>query len=188
MRHWNRALATLAAAAVAGFVLWFAPHFHRSTTGGYWGVMALMVVAGVLIGLSQLHGRDGNPTASFLVVFLPVLVAAGWVILAAQPHRDWLRAHVLSWSGDMGIEHAVHNLGEHVAVLAFGLGVVFGVMFEPKMIRRGPKKAVVAPTVVAAAPSLPPVAVDPVVEEPAAEEPAAQQGGAGEQRTGAPPA
>jgi len=170
MRHWNRALTTLTGAAAAGFLLWFAPHFHRWTTGGYWGVMALMAVAGVLIGLSQLHGRDGNPTASFLLVFLPVLVAAGWVILAAQPQGNWIRDHILSWSGDMRIDHAVHNLGEHVAVLAFGLGVVFGLTFEPRMVRRGPKKADVAPTAAAAAPSPPPVAADPVVEEPAVEE------------------
>jgi hypothetical protein len=69
-----------------------------------------------------------------------------------------------------GIDHAVHNLGEHVAVLAFGLGVVFGVTFEPKMVRRRPKKADVTPTAAAAAPSPPPVAADPVVEEPTAEE------------------
>jgi hypothetical protein len=170
MRHWNRALTTLAAAAAAGLLFWFAPHFHRWTTGGYWEVMALMAVAGALIGVSQLHGRDGNPTASFLLAFLPVLIAGGWVILAAQPQGNWIRDHVLSWSGDMGIDHAVHNLGEHVAVLAFGLGVVFGLTFEPKMVRRGPKKADVAPTPAAAAPSPPPVAADPVVEEPAVEE------------------
>ncbi|MGZ4359722.1 MAG: hypothetical protein ACXVZW_08055 [Gaiellaceae bacterium] len=188
MRHWNRALTTLAAAAAAGFLLWFSPHFHRWTTGGYWGVMALMAVAGVLIGLSQLHGRDGNPTASFLLAFLPVLVAAGWVILAAQPQGNWIRDHVLSWSGDMGIDHAVHNLGERVAVLAFGLGIVFGVTFEPKMVRRGPKKMDVAPTAVAAAPSPPPAAADPPVKESAIEEPAAQQAEADEQKPAAPPA
>jgi hypothetical protein len=121
-------------------LLWFAPHFHRWTTGGYWGVIGLLTLAGVLVGLSQLHARDGNPVASFLVAFVPVLVAAGWVILAEQPHGDWVRDHVLSWSGDMGISHAVHNLGEHAAVLAFGLGMVFGVTFEPRMVRRGSKK------------------------------------------------
>jgi hypothetical protein len=182
MRHWNRALTTLAAAAAAGLLLWFAPHFHRWTTGGYWEVMALMAVAGALIGFSQLHGRDGNPTASFLLAFLPVLIAGGWVILAAQPQGNWIRDHVLSWSGDMKIDHAVHNLGEHVAVLAFGLGIVFGLTFEPKMVRRSPKKAVVAP----AAPA--PSAADSVVEESAAEEPAAQQAEAGEQGPAAPPA
>jgi len=128
---------TLFAAAVAGLLLWFAPHFHRWTTGGYWGVIGLLTVAGLLVGLSQLHGRDGNPLASFLAAFVPVFVAAGWVILADQPHGDWVRDHVLSWSGDMGIVHAVDNLGEHVAVLAFGLGIVFGALFEPRMLRRG---------------------------------------------------
>ena len=188
MRHWNRALTTLAGAAAAGFLLWFAPHFDRWTTGGYWGVMALMAVAGVLVGLSQLHGRDGNPTASFLVAFLPVLAAAGWVILAAQPQGNWIRDHILSWSGDMRIDHAVHNLGEHVAVLAFGLGVVFGLTFEPRMVRRSPKKADMAPTPAAAAPSPPPAAADPPVKEPAIEEPAAQQAEADEQKPAAPPA
>ncbi len=180
MRHWNRALTTLAAAAAAGFLLWFVPHFHRFTAGGYWGAMALIAIAGVLLGLSQLHGRDGNPTASFLVAFLPVLVAAGWVILAAQPHENWARDHVLSWSDDLGIGHAVHNLGEHVAVLAFSLGVVFGLTFEPRMVRRGPTKIDVAPTPT-------PAATDPVVEEPAVEEPTAQQADAGAHRPAAPP-
>ena len=197
MRHWSRALTTLAAAAAAGFLLWFSPHFDRFSTGGYWGVMTLLAVAGVLVGLSQLHGRDGNPTASFLLAFLPVLVAAGWVILAAQPQGSWIRDHVLSWSGDLGIDHAVHNLGERVAVLAFGLGVVFGVSFEPKMVRRRKRVDVpfvaVAPTAAAAAPSPPPVAADPVDEEPAAEEstaeePTAEQAAADEPGPDAPPA
>ena len=187
MRHWNRVLTTLAAAAAAGFLVWFAPHFHRWTTGGYWGVVALMAIAGALIGLSQLCGRDGNPTAGFLVAFLPVLVAAGWVILTAQPQENWVRDHVLSWSGEMGIEHTVHNLGEHVAVLAFGLGVVFGLTFEPKMVRRSPKKTHGAPTAGASAPNRPPGAADPVVKAPAVEEPPAQQAETDEQRHAEPP-
>src|ERR1700722_17443524 len=141
MRRWTRALVTLLAAAAAGFLLWFAPHFNGATTGGYWGVTAVIALAGLLLGLSQLHGRDGNPRASFLVAFLPVLLAAGWVILAAQPNGGWVRDHVLSWSGQIGIAHAVHNLGEHVVVLAFALGIVFGVTFEPAMARRGRRRA-----------------------------------------------
>jgi len=175
MRRWTRALATLVAAAAAGVLIWLVPHFDRWSTGGYWGVIALMAAAGVLIGLSQLHARDGNPAASFLVAFLPVLVAAGWVLLAAQPRGGWIRAHVLSWSGDLGIGHAVHNLGEHVAVLAFGLGVVFGVTFEPKMLRRSPQTAVVAPATVTPPPVPPPVTADPVVEVSDPEDPAGEQ-------------
>ncbi len=176
---------TLVAALAAGVLLWFAPHFHRWTTGGYWGVIALMTVAGVLVGISQLHGRDANPSASFVLVFVPVLIAAGWVILATQPQPDWVRNHILSWSSDMGIGHAVHNLGEHVAVLAFGLGIVFGVMFEPRMVRRAGKKAEATigvpggelqqPNAAAGAElgtsTTPSVAADPEGEEPAAVEP-----------------
>jgi len=177
MRRWNRALTTLVAAAAAGFLLWYVPHFDRWSTGGYWGVMALMAVAGVLIGASQLHGRDGNPIASFLIAFLPVLVAAGWVILAAQPRGSWVRDHVLSWSGDLGIDHAVRNLAEHVAVLAFGLGLVFGVTFEPGMVRRrGPKAVVEAPTAEA----------EPAVEETAAENAPTEQPVDGAQQPGQP--
>ena len=160
MRRWNRALTTLVAAAAAGFLLWYAPHFNRWATRGYWGVIALMVLAGVLIGLSQLHGRDGNPTASFVLAFVPVLVAAGWVILAAQPHGGWIRDHVLSWSRDLGIGHAVHNLGEHVAVLAFAVGAVFGLTFEARMARRGPKKIAAPSTAEVAAASPTPVPAD----------------------------
>jgi hypothetical protein len=174
MGRWNRGLATLVAAAAAGFLIWFAPHFNRWTTGGYWGVIGLMALGGLLIGVSQLHGRDGNPTASFLLVFLPVLVATGWVILAAEPQGSWVRDHVLSWSGDIGIGHAVHNLGEHVAVLGIGLGVVFGLTFEPKMVRRGRKKAAVASTAEVAALSPSPVPADRVAEEATVVEPPAQ--------------
>ena len=56
--------------------------------------------------------------------------------MAAQPHGDWTRNHVLLWSGAVGVGHVVHNLAEHVAVLAFRVGHVFGLTFEPAMIRR----------------------------------------------------
>jgi hypothetical protein len=160
--HWNRALTTLAAVVAAGLLFWFAPHFNRWSAGGYWGLVGVMALAGVLIGLAQLRGRGGNPPASFLTVFMPVLVCAGWVIVAAEPHGSWLRNHVLSWSGDMGIAHAVHNLAEHVTVLAFGLGIVFGLTFEPAMLRRGATSALPASSAPAAGPPLPP---DPAPKE-----------------------
>lgn len=165
---------TLFAAVAAGFLVWFAPHFHRWTTGGYWGVIGLMTVAGVLVGVSQLHGRDGNPLASFLVVFAPVLIAVSWVIAAVQPQRDLVRNHVLSWSGDLGIAHAVHNLGEHVAVLAFGLGIVFGVTFELRMVRHGRKKAHVPVTLGVVASDVGSVPASLVKAGPAVAEPLAE--------------
>lgn len=179
MRRWNRALTTLVAVAAAGALLWFVPHYDRWSTCGYWGVMGLMALAGLLLGLSQLHARDGNPTASFLLVFAPVLVAAGWVILATQPEGNWVRDHVLEWSGDLGLGHAVHNLGEHVAVLAFGLGTVFGLTFEPAMIRRR--------TVTRDVPVTTKDDVPAATEVPAADEPAVEQTEVVERETAAPP-
>jgi len=66
----------------------------------------------------------------FLIAFLPVLVAAGWVVIAHQPDANWFRSHVLSWSDDIGILGLVRDLTEYVAVLAFGVGLVFGFTFE----------------------------------------------------------
>jgi hypothetical protein len=66
----------------------------------------------------------------FLLGFIPVLVAAGWVIIAQQPDPNWFRDHVNSWSSDIGIQGLVNDLGEYVGVLAFGIGLVFGFTFD----------------------------------------------------------
>ncbi len=165
MRKYTRGLTTLVGVVAAGCLIWYLPHFNRFQTGGYWAVTALIVVAGALLGISQLHGRDGNPLASFLITFLPLLVASAWVMLASQPRPNWVRDHVLSWSDDLGIGHGVYNLGEHVAVVAFALGVVFGLTFEVRMLRRAPKPAVVAPP-----PAVAPPVGDPSVSETVADE------------------
>ena len=36
MNGWTRALTTLLAAGVAGFLLWLAAQFDMRTSGGYW--------------------------------------------------------------------------------------------------------------------------------------------------------
>jgi hypothetical protein len=59
-----------------------------------------------------------------------VLVAAGWIVIAHQPDSNWFRGHVLSWSDDIGILGLVRDLTEYVAVLAFGVGLVFGFTFD----------------------------------------------------------
>lgn len=153
MRHVARAVTTLAASTAAGFVLWYVPHFNRWTTGGYWGVIALMAAAGLLLGASSRVNAGGLPRAAFLVAFLPVLVAAGWVILASQPRANLVRDQVLSWSSDMTIGEVVHNLGEHVAVVAFGLGVVLGHTFGFGLLRRRSPNMDAPPTPVAVAPA-----------------------------------
>jgi len=171
MRHVARAVTTLAASAAAGFVLWYVPHFNRWTTGGYWGVIALMTAAGLLLGASRVNA-GGLPRAAFLVAFLPVLVAAGWVILASQPHGNWVRDHVLSWSSDLTIGDVVHNLGEHVAVVAFGLGVVLGHTFGFGLLRRRSSNMDAQPSPVAAAPDSTSSPAATAQHEPVSVEPA----------------
>jgi hypothetical protein len=52
------------------------------------------------------------------------------VLLATQPETNWFRDHVRSWSSDIGIDGLVSDLGEYVAVLGFGIGLVFGFTFD----------------------------------------------------------
>jgi hypothetical protein len=127
----SRVVATLAAAAVAGVLLWVATYFERNETYGYWAAYGIVAAAGLVVALAQIRGRTGNPPLMFLLVFLPVLVAAGWVLLAMQPHGNWFRAHVQAWSGDVGIRDVVKDLGTWLGVLAFGIGYTLGLVLEP---------------------------------------------------------
>ena len=127
----SRAIAALAGAASAGVLLWAAAHIDRHGTGGYWAAYAVVAGAGLVFALSQLRGRRGNPPVMLVLAFLPVLVVAAWVLVAMQPHGDWLRTHVLAWSGDMGIRNAVEQVGVWLGVLAFGAGYTLGLSLEP---------------------------------------------------------
>jgi hypothetical protein len=128
----NRAPATLAGAAIAGILLWVAAaHIDRGTTGGYWAAYGIIAGAGAVIGLSQLRGGGGHPPAMLLFGFLPVLIAAGWVIVGMQPHPNWTSTHVMRWSGDIGIRDLVDTLATWLGVLAFGIGFTFAAALEP---------------------------------------------------------
>jgi hypothetical protein len=132
----TRGTVTLIGAAVAGFLIWIATQVNESTNGGYWGVYGLIAAAGLVMAFSQILGgwtKWGWPRLSvnvFLVGFLPVLIAAGWVLLATQPDPNWFRDHIRSWTDDIGITGLVGDLGEYVSVLAFGIGLVFGFTFD----------------------------------------------------------
>jgi hypothetical protein len=132
----TRGTVTLICAAVAGLLIWLATQVSDSSNGGYWGVYGLIAAAGLVMAFSQILGgwtKWGWPRLSvnvFLIGFLPVLVAAGWVLLATQPDANWLRDHIRSWTGDIGLTGLVGDLGEYVSVLAFGLGLVFGFTFD----------------------------------------------------------
>jgi hypothetical protein len=132
----TRGAVTLLAVAVAGALIWLATQVNNSTTGGYWAVYGLIAAAGLVMALSQLLGgwtKWGLPRLSinvFLIAFIPTLIAAGWVVVAHQPHPNWFRNHVLNWSSDIGILGLVRDLTEYVSVLAFGIGLVFGFSFD----------------------------------------------------------
>jgi len=132
----TRGTATLLGAAVAGLLVWVAAQIDDGSTGGYWAVYGLIAGAGLVMALSQLLGgwtKGGLPKLSanvFLLAFVPTLIAAGWVIVGHQPHPNWFRNHVLSWSSDISILGIVRDLADHAAVLAFGIGLVFGFAFD----------------------------------------------------------
>jgi len=152
----TRGTVTLLGAAVAGLLIWISTQINDSSTGGYWAVYGVIAGAGLVMALSQLLGgwtKWGLPRLSanvFLLAFIPTLIAAGWVIVAHQPHPNWFRNHVLNWSGDISILGLVRDFAEYISVLAFGIGLVFGFSFdtsgpkvtrEPAEPRREPAKA-----------------------------------------------
>jgi len=159
----SRAVLTLAAAAVAGVLLYYATYFERGETGGYWAAYGVVAGAGLVVGLAQMRGRTGNPPLMFLLAFLPVLIAAGWVLIAMQPDPNWFRAHVLSWSGDIGIGDLVKDLGTWLGVLAFGIGYTLGLTLEP------------APAVVVEEPATQPAMAPGAYDRTAADEPVAAE-------------
>ncbi len=164
MNGLTRAGATLVGAAAAGVLLWVAAQIGRDTTGGYWAAYGIIAGAGLVFALTQLRGRNGHPPGMFLFGFLPVLIVAGWVLLGLQPHGNWFRRHVLSWSGDLGIRDVVFGVGTWIGVLAFGIGYTLGTTLEP--MRRPRTEIVSAPAAAG------PVAAEPVaVERASTDEP-----------------
>jgi hypothetical protein len=153
----TRAFSTLVGAAIAGGLVWVAAQIERDTTGGYWAVMGILAGAGLALALARLPDtgmRTLVPSLpTFGLAFLPALVAAGWVVVALEPHGNWFRSHVLSWSGNIGVTGVVRDLGPYVTVLAFGLGVVFGLVFERRVALAVEEPAAETPADVAAAPA-----------------------------------
>ncbi len=58
--------------------------------------------------------------------FLPVLIVAGWILMATQPGNGWHEGTMVSWSHDIGLMGVIHSLGLWHGVLAFGFGLVLG--------------------------------------------------------------
>jgi hypothetical protein len=132
----TRGPVTLIGAAAAGLLIWIATQLNNGHEAGYWGIIGLMAGAGLIMALSQLLGgwtKWGWPTLSpivFLVAFIPVAVAALWVILAGEPNGGWFHNHVMAWTRDIHISGLVTDMLKYIPVLAFGGGLVFGFSFD----------------------------------------------------------
>ncbi len=127
---------TLIGAAAAGFLVWLSVQFDGTTLGDYWSVVGLLAAAGLVVALSQLLGgwtKWGWPRLSgsvFVLGFLPVFVVVGWILLAYQPDRNWFSRHVASWSKDLHVVGVMSDLARSLNLLAFGLGLIFGLVFD----------------------------------------------------------
>ena len=139
----TRGISTLGGATVAGILLWFATQIGTQTNSEYWSTYGLIAAAGLAMALSQILGgwtKWGWPRFSlgvFLIGFLPVLVAGGWVLLARQP-ANWMNTS--NWSRDLSIFGVVNDLGNILPAIAFGIGLTFGFSFDTA----GPRREVVA--------------------------------------------
>jgi MFS family permease len=146
----TRATLTLIGVAAAGVLVWLATQIipddpSSASQGEYWSTWGVVAAAGLVIALSQLLGgwtKWGWPRISgnvFLIGFLPTLVVGGWLLAAQEPRNYWLGRHVREWSGDIGIEGLVNDLGLMIAAIAFGIGLVFGLTFDttgPRVARK----------------------------------------------------
>ncbi len=132
----TRGTITVIGAAIAGVLIWLATQSSGSTNGGYWTIVGLLAAAGLTMAFSQILGgwtKWGWPRLSagvFLVGFIPVLIAAGWVILAGQTVPNWFSRHATSWAGDIGLGGLLGDMLKTIPVLAFGVGLVFGLTFD----------------------------------------------------------
>jgi hypothetical protein len=132
----TRGTVTLLGAAAAGLLIWIATQLNNAHEGGYWGIVGLMAAAGLIMAVSQILGgwtKWGWPRLSpivFLVAFVPVAIAALWVILAGEPHAGWFHNHVIAWTRDIHVSGLVTDLLKYIPVLAFGGGLVFGFSFD----------------------------------------------------------
>jgi len=134
----TRAFFTLVGAGIAGGLIWVAAQVSHETTGDYWARIGIVAVAGLALALARLPDvgvRTLSPSLpTFGLAFLPALLAGGWILVASQPSGNTYRGHVRAWSSDISVTRVVHDLGPYAAVIAFGLGVVFGLVFERRVV------------------------------------------------------
>ena len=132
----TRGLTTAVAAGTAGLLLWLATQVGQQTTSRFWATMAIVAAAGRVLSLAQVITgwtkglRLRFMPGTFVLGFLPVLVVAGWILLASQPGNGWQGARFDSWSASIGVMGVVHALGLWHGAVAFGFGLVLGLTLD----------------------------------------------------------
>lgn len=132
----SRGLTLALAAALAGVALWGATEVGTQTTERFWIAMAIVAGAGLVLALANHVGtwtkglRLRLSPSTFMIVFLPVLVCVGWILVATQPGSGWQEGRLDSWSNSIGILGLVKSVALWHGVLAFGFGLVLGLCFD----------------------------------------------------------
>ena len=139
----TRSVVTLIGVAAAAVLLWLGVQIvdpfdegDALTNGEYWAWMATLAGAGFVIALSQLLGgwtKWGWPRLSvpvFLLAFVPALLAGLWAIGVHQPGDNWLSDNAREWADDVDAGRLFSELGVVVPVIAFALGLLFGLTFD----------------------------------------------------------
>jgi hypothetical protein len=111
----------------AGALIWLATKLDGAATWRYWAVLGLLAGGGLAFALSQrtAYGAWAEVTPlGFLVAFVVAAICIAWIAVAGEPHANWFRSHVSSWSGDLGIRGFVDSMTAYVSVMAFGFGAL----------------------------------------------------------------
>jgi len=128
----TRGLTLAIAAGLAGLLLYLASEVGQQSTVRFWEEMGLVAAAGLVLALAPVLGgwtsglRLRLSPGTFVLGFLPVLVAVGWILMATQPANGWHEGTMVSWSHDIGLMGLIHSLALWHGVLAFGFGLVLG--------------------------------------------------------------
>jgi hypothetical protein len=123
----TRTYTLLLGIAAAGALIWLATKVDGGSMWRYWAVLGLLAGAGLAFALSQrtAYGAWAEVTPlGFLVAFVVATICIAWIAVAGQPHANWFRDHVSSWSGDLGVRDFVDSMTAYVSVMAFGFGAL----------------------------------------------------------------
>ena len=113
----TRGLTIALSAGLAGLLLYLATQVGMQSTARFWGSLGIVAAAGLVLALAPVLGgwttglRLRFSRGTFLLGFLPVLVAVGWILMATQPGNGWHEGTIASWSESLGIMGVVHALG-----------------------------------------------------------------------------